>query len=223
MGIPASVQSLWDLLQNEIIGLHACWINYRQLFGKSKERIDLLNDCAGEFFYIIQGTFLTDVQLSLSRLADPAETFGKPNATLERLLNEIAALNIPDLTDELTKHLQNYRLSCKDIKVRRNKELAHADLGALLRRQESAQAGRADTILGPSRQEIEHALSALREFMNAIDVHFTGSPMAYEHFLSRSDGESLVDFLKQGLRYDELREAQKLPFNDLNNLGCYDV
>ncbi|MGA2327315.1 MAG: hypothetical protein ABSH05_13615 [Bryobacteraceae bacterium] len=223
MGIPPSVQPLWDVLQQEVVRIHAYWINYRQLFGKSKERIDLLNDCAGQFFFIISDSLLTDVQLSLSRLADPAETFKKENAALERLLKEIAALNIPQFPDELATLLQNYRDRCKDIKVRRDKELAHADLGALLQRYGSA-AGRT-TILGPSRQEIERALAALREFMNAINIHFIGCPMNYEEFIldNACDGESLVGILKQGLRYDELRKAQELPFEDLKKLSCYDA
>ena len=219
--MPSTVQPLWDALQQEVIGIHAYWINYRQLFGKSKERVDLLNDCAGEFFFVINDALLTDVQLSLSRLADPAQTLGKGNATLERLLNEIVALNISQLTDDLIRRFQKYRDCCHNIKLRRNKELAHADLGALLQRYGSA-AGPAP-IPGPSRQEIEDALAALREFMNAIDVHFTGSPMAYEHFISRNDGESLVWALKQGVRYGELIQAQELPFDDLKTLSCYDA
>jgi AbiU2 len=102
------------------------------LFGKSKERVDLLKECAGELFFIIDDALLTDVQLSLSRLADPVEMFGKDNATLERLLKEIAALDVPQLTDELSRRLQTYRDCCQNVKVRRNKQLAHADLGALL-------------------------------------------------------------------------------------------
>jgi hypothetical protein len=221
MEIPPSVRPLFEVLQQEVIGLHAYWINYRQLFGKSKERVDLLNDCAGELFFILDDALLSDVQLSLSRLADPAETCGKQNATLDRLLKEITALTIPQrLNDELNGHLQRYRDRCRDIKVRRHKELAHADLGSLLRRYGSAAGA---PIPGPSRQEIEDALASLREFMNAIDSHFTNSHMAYENFISRNDGESLVGILKQGLRYGELRRAQVLPHDDLKKLSRYDA
>jgi hypothetical protein len=221
MAMPTTVQPLWDALQQEVIGIHFYWINYRQLFGKSKERIDLLNDCAGEFFFIIQDALLTDVQLSLCKLADPARTSGRANATLDRLLNEIAALNIPQLTGDILKCFQRYRACCQSIQVRRNKELAHADLGALLKRYGSP-AGSVP-IPGPSRQEIEDALASLREFMNAIDVRFTGSAMAYEHFRSLNDGESLVWVLKQGVRYGELSEAGELPFDDLKKLTHYDA
>jgi len=71
MGILPSIQPLWNALQQEVIGIHFYWANYRQLFGKSKERIDFLNDCAATFFYFVQNSLLADVQLSLSKLGDP--------------------------------------------------------------------------------------------------------------------------------------------------------
>jgi hypothetical protein len=219
MGIPPTVQPLWDALQREVIWAHAYWINYRQLFGKSKERVDLLNNCAGEFFFIVQDALLTDVQLSLSRLADRPTTSGQENATIERLSNEIAALNTSQLSTDLTGLLQRYRDRCEKIKQRRHKQIAHADLGALLQQHGSTAANLPE----PSRQEIEDALEVLRDFMNAVDAHFTTSHMGYEHFKSRNDGESLVWTLKKGLRYDELRKAQELPFDDLKKFSRYDA
>jgi hypothetical protein len=194
MGVPPSAQQLWIAIQQEVIGVHAYWNNYRQLFGKSKERVDLRNACAGEFFLIVQDALLTDVQLSLSRLAERVTTSGKKNATLESLSSEIAMLSIP----QLAGRLQDYRDRCDKITLRRNKELAHADLGALLRRNGFA-GGTA--IPGPSRQEIEEALKALREFMNAVEGYFNDPPMDYETFASPGDGDSLVEILKQGLAY----------------------
>jgi hypothetical protein len=60
--------------------------------------------------------------------------------------------------------------------------------------------------------------------MNAIEVHFTRSSTAYEHFISSpDDGEALVGLLKQGLRYADLIRAQKLPFDGLKALRYYDA
>jgi hypothetical protein len=221
MTMPTTIQPLWDALQHEVINIHAYWINYRQLFGKSAERLNLLNECAGNFFFIIHDALLTNVQLSLCRLAGPAETFGKTNATLDTLLNEIGVLHVPSLTAQLTHRVQAYSACCENIKLRRNKELAHADLGALLQRHGCGDG--LSPIPGPLRQEIEDALAALRAFMNVVDGHFIGSPMAYEHFFSVDDGEALVDILKQGLRYRELTDAQQLPFDDLKRLSHYDA
>lgn len=118
------------------------------------------------------------------------------------------------------KHLADYRDRCGQVKTRRIRELAHADFGTFLQQHGNAKGLQ---IPGPSRQEIEDALEALRKFMDAIEVHFNSSPMAYEHFTSRRDGNSLVWILKQGLRYQELREAQVIPFDDLKNFDRYDA
>jgi len=118
------------------------------------------------------------------------------------------------------KHLADYRDRCRLVETRRNRELAHADFGTFLQQHGNAKGLQ---IPGPSRQEIEDALEALRKFMDAIEVHFNSSPMAYEHFTSGHDGNSLVWILKQGLRYQELREAQVIPFDDLKNFDRYDA
>src|SRR4051812_43338201 len=136
MAIDATIDQLLGSLQQEVIGIHAYWINYRQLFAHSQARLDLLNDCAGSFFYIVQDVLLADVQLSLSKLADPPATFGKENASLERLANAIIAVSAsessPQEASELPKLLEDYRTACKGIVGRRNKALAHADLAVTL-------------------------------------------------------------------------------------------
>ncbi len=216
MGIPPSIQALWEALQQEVIGIHVYWNNYLQLFGKSKERVDLLNACAGEFFYIVQDALLGDIQLSVSKLADRAESNGQKNATLERLANDIARLPTQQLKPDLTEHLQRYQAECLNIRKRRNKELAHADLGTLLRSNSPAIG---TPTLNEIRQEIEQALEALREFFNTIDRHYNGTALDYGEYTSPNDANSLVSMLKQGLRYGEIRKT--LPFEDLNKLGLF--
>ena len=82
---------------------------------------------------------------------------------------------------------------------------------------------RGTQISGPSRQEIEDALGALRQLMIPVDAHFTGSETAYELFISRDDGDSLVLILKQGLRYQELTKTEQIPITDLKNFGRHNV
>ena len=209
--MPESLQPTWDAIHNEVIAVHGRWIIYRQLFAKSPERIGILNECAASFFYVLQETLLNDVQLTLSKLADPAKTRGRSNATLRRLLDEITELNKPLLTDELSQRLADYEASCMKIKTRRNKQIAHYDHATLLLQYAS---GPSDP-LGPSRQEIENALAALRDFMNSVESSITSSETAYQHFISKADGEALISVLKQGLRYRQLQIAGSIPWDDL--------
>ena len=218
MLIPAHVVPLWESIQQEVIGLHAYWINYRQLFGKTKERYDLLGEVAWAFFYIVDNTLLNDVQIGLSRLGDPASSGKWENATLERLLHELVPVAPPSLTSNLERILATYQDRCKHIRYRRDKELAHSDLGALLLSHGHAEG---PAIPGPSRHDIEQALEALRDFMNAIDMHFRNTEVAYERFISRSNADEMVFVLKQGLRYKQLQKEGTIGWDDMRQFDRF--
>jgi len=49
------------------------WVTYRQLFGTSPERVELLNRSAGGFFHSVQSLFMNDICLRICRLTDPPE------------------------------------------------------------------------------------------------------------------------------------------------------
>jgi HEPN superfamily AbiU2-like protein len=208
MEMPPDLQATWNALYYEVIALHGRWIIYRQLYGTSAARVDLLNDCASNFFYVIQDVLLNDVQMTLSKLADPRETRGKKNLTLETLLAEVSTRHAAAPIAKLREQLEDFQLRCEKVKHRRNKQIAHYDLAAILS---------SSSIPGPSRQEIEDALGALREFMNTIEAHFVKTTTAYAAFVTLNDGDDLVWIMKQGLRYAELQEAQVIAWDDLNS------
>ena len=69
---PTPVQEIWAALSADVVWLHGRWIIYRQLFGTSEKRVDLLNEFAGTVTWMLQNVLLHDVQLWLSKLGDPA-------------------------------------------------------------------------------------------------------------------------------------------------------
>ena len=79
---------LYNELSDELVWLHAKWKQYRQLFGYSEERADLLNKASGYFFKIIQDALWDNIILHISRLTDPVKSAGKDNLTF---------LQLPDL------------------------------------------------------------------------------------------------------------------------------
>lgn len=216
MAMPRDIEEIWDFLHREVTWLQGRWRMYRQLYGTSEARIDALNRVAPTLFSILQNVLLDEVQLTLSRLADPPTTGRqrRPNATLETLLNRIEGLDVPSLTAELRTQLASYRLACKAILERRNKRLAHYDLHTHI-------SADAETLLGPSRAEIETALDTLRAFMRTVYEHFEHSYMAYEHFAPLNDAESLLRAVAQALRYQELQEVGRIPDEDLLTSRIY--
>jgi AbiU2 len=102
----------------------------------------------------------------------------------------------PSLISKLENHLADYRDACEHIKNRRNKQLAHCDF-------DTALALENESLPGPPRQEIERALSPLREFMEAFEAYFTDTTTEYTRFVGTGhDATSLVGVLRAGLRYE---------------------
>ena len=188
--------------------VHAYWLVFKQLFRKSPEQIELLDRSAGYFFLVVQDALANDIQLTLSKLADPATTFGKDNATAEHLLNEIEPFCAPEVASSLRLLRQLFNDACVPVRTQRNKRIAHADRDIAL--------NKVAALPDVTAAQITEALSALAAFMNAIQTHFEGSETAYEHFGMHGAGaEDLVGLLRMAERYQILQEDGQIPWDDL--------
>ncbi len=209
MAIPEDIKPIWDLLYDETVAVHAYWILFEQLFGGSQDQLDLLNRSAGFCFYVIQDALATDVQLSLSKLSDPAESNRKTNATTQHLLNEVRALNWPAPVDELQRLWQSFTDSCEPIRLSRNKMIAHLDRATAL------QTGKVIPPVMTTVGDVKKALQALSKFMNAVEVYLSEAPTAYEHFLMRGEGgDDLVSLLRMAEHYQVLQSEGKISWDD---------
>lgn len=208
-GFPPAIQEIWRTLRAKVVWLHGHWIIYRQLYGTSPERIDVLNRSAGTFFYVVQRLLLGDVQLSLSKLGDPSGEDDRKNLTLSALIESLELVGEHAICMELNPLLHAFDTACAKLRTRRNKLIAHFDQEVLLN-------SRVKPLEGPSRDEIEGALDALRKIMNCAELHYSGSQTAYEHFIMNADGDSLIPKLEQGLRYQELVLERVIPLDDLH-------
>jgi len=214
--IPEELEDIFRKVEDQVKYLHARWIIYKQLFGTSKERVNLLNESASTFFGIIQNVLLDDIQLTLSKLADPAQTKkGEANLSLEAIYKKIKGQKEGELHSKLKKILSNYRKKCEAFKKHRNKRIAHFDFETIRRKSKS--------LPGVSRRTIESTLEELRNFMNEINSYYTDSETGYEHSLMLNNGDTLVEVLKRGLRYEELWREGKIDIMDLQKSKYYEV
>jgi hypothetical protein len=208
LGVP-EIDDVWQAIDYEVTWLHGRWAIYRQLYGTSEARVEILNRSAGTFAHMLQDVLLDDVQLGLAKLGDPAVSRIKgamvENLTLSNLCQLVTAAGA--LVGELPALLTSYDDACVKVRERRNTRIAHFDLQTMLKSKAS--------LMGPSRAEIEVALEALRCVMNRIALHFTGSQTAYEQIVLDSDGDSLLATLKRGLRYRELVKIGQISPDDL--------
>ena len=187
---------VYDALRNEVFWVHTKWNQYRQLYARSSEQIDLLNQTASHFFGLIQDSLLEDVVLHLARLTDPLRSRGKDNLTLQRLP---ALISDEELALEVSKLLDSVLTACGFARTWRNRRLAHRDLALVL-------ASPTDPLPGISRAEIEEALASIRAMLNRLAGYYWNSETAYQRFITIGrDADRLVYYLQLGLRAEKRR------------------
>jgi hypothetical protein len=197
---------LYHTLRNEVVWLHAKWLEYRKLYAKSEKRIDLLNGTAGSFFRIVQDVLWEDILLHIARLTDPPQQRNFENLSLLRLPD---AIEDHALADELRELVMVAKAKAKFARQWRNRRLAHRDLALAL-------GSKASPLPGASRQSVEEILASFREVMNRLHVRYLHSEVAFDHFLTHDDADALVHHLAVAVRYDErqrerFRKGSPLP------------
>lgn len=210
------VLEVYDSLKKELTWLHGRWKIYRQLYGTSSDRIDLLNNSAPTFFYFTQQIMINDIQVSLGRLTDPARMGKSENLSLEQLQERIDKFHCGEFSHNARGLLDAVHEICDQFRALRNKKLAHLDLDHALERS-------ANPIPYASREQVEKALLSMRTYMNHIEGYFYDSEYAYNLFVMSSDGNHLVWMLKSALRYRELVDEGVIPIDDLEKMKWKDA
>ena len=183
---------VYDALYWDVAWLHAKWNQYRQLFGRSPNRVAFLNKAAGHFFGVVQRTLTDDVLLHLTRLTDPP----KPNRLTLQRLPRLA--QDPALRKKLEGLARAACDACDRARRSRNQRIAHTDFACAV--------GLATFDPIPSRSNVEAALCAIRAVLHRLEMHFWQTETAYEHlFPAGGDADALVLYLQKGVRADKRR------------------
>jgi hypothetical protein len=112
---------------------------------------------------------------------------------LNRLIHAIEEVETGlTLKLELPRRLQGIKDQCAVFREIRNKRLAHSDLKTAM-----GQRAENDPLMMASRQHVEEALKAIRDFMNAVQGHYFDGETGYEHvILGPGDGDALIHYLE---------------------------
>jgi hypothetical protein len=184
----------------ELSHLHFKWGQYRELFGKNRERIDLLNKVAPVFFGYLQRTLFEDILLHLTRLTDPPQLGRHDNLTVKRLPSLIQDQG---LKARVGAALQDTINKCKFARDWRDRRVAHADL--LTYRKQHPQ-----PLALASHQKVEEVLAAMRKLLNCVDQHYRNSEVGYEFAASELGATgSLVRYLTLGLQAQEEKSRRR--------------
>jgi hypothetical protein len=158
-----------------------------QLFGKEKH-VATINATAPSIFSVIEETMFTDILLSLMRLVDPAESGGQANLSLRSLSADISD---PALKAQVEALEVQVRGKVRDVKIWRDKKLAHNDLLRLLKK--------GAPVPAIQISELTSALALIREAMNLIHGYFFGTTVLYDQCITKKDGNALLFYLNYGL------------------------
>ena len=192
--IPEPLREIFKELRSAVVWLHGHWIIYRQLYAKSPERVELLNESAGTFLSLLQNILLYNTILAIARITDRSEIRGRENLVLGQLVEKLDSNSYPELLERLRECIKVIDSRCEVFRKKRNRQVAHSDLLAALKVE-------SEPLPGISREAVEAALKAIRDYMNEFEVYFCDSTMAYEHFSMQADGEALIWQLKRAADY----------------------
>jgi hypothetical protein len=183
--IPPEIVDTYMALVQQVLHLHRKWGVFRHLYCSTQETVDLLNDAGGDFIGIVQNLLAHDIVLTIARLTDPKQTFGKENLSLEQLIHTIDAMRHKPLRQNIEQIYAGSKTKFAFAKLYRNKLIAHYDLATQL-----AQVPEPPI---PTTTDIEDGLKAIRDVMNAVQQHFDGLEIAtvnYYDLVTRPGGEN---------------------------------
>jgi hypothetical protein len=187
--IPANLQEKLTAIDREVFLLHFKWTYLKQLFG-TENRVAVLNATASSLFSAIEEMLFNDIFLSLLRLIDPPASLNRHS---NLCLRSVAA-EIPDqaLKEQVEGVEVEIRAKAGDIKITRDKKLAHNDLLQHLKK--------SDPIPPIQIKELTDALALVRQALNLIHGHFFDREVLYEKCVTENDGNSLLFYLDYGLQ-----------------------
>lgn len=151
-------------LARECDWLRHKWMEFEELYSRGPERIELLNQVAPNFFYVVHQLFFVDAMLHLCRMTDPPRASNKdqsPNLTILA----VAEL-IPDefLRETVRIAAEEARKKCEFARPWRSKKLAHSDMNAFRDEARSLPLAEANMV--------EAAIAAIRDVLTTIEKHY---------------------------------------------------
>ena len=199
--LPTNVQDVYNAVYVEVGMLRRKLATYYELYiedPKHPDKVEIMNEMAGDFFGLCQIVLSNDITMNIARLRDPSESLGYQNISLEKLCNLFDTNAHRPLFVDLKIKLEKFREESKSFNRIRNKKLGHLD---------------SDTAFNVSKEPLpgfiplsaKNSLKAAEAIINKISLHFTG--IATSKHVARPPGNA-------GTLLRHLRRAKSLKDKD---------
>ncbi|MBL7847521.1 MAG: hypothetical protein JNL40_08645 [Cyclobacteriaceae bacterium] len=193
--------SLLYSLYNEIVWITYKWTEFKELYGSKESRIDLMNEAASLFFYIVQRVLWDNLLLGVARITDPPTTNGKKNITLKSICPLVADNEFRIKIEASLKEILKESEFCRDW---RNRWIAHMDYELVSNPQS------AEPLKPATRDKLESILRRIHALYNSISAKYLDSTVAFEYTNSIAGSVSLLRRIESGIRFEKNVYTQKL-------------
>ena len=201
MPIPSDLKPKYEQLRTDLSDLYFRWKTFKDLFGYSKVRLDLLNETAPHFFSELQQLLIRDIVLGIARITDPPQSCGRDNLTLPKLADDIDPQVHPQLAAQITTEVDQAENLAGPVREYRHKLLAHRDLGVAL----------GGMPPGVSFDDLRAALEQCARVLNTVQKHFGEGETGYEQGIESPQGvPALISALKQSAVLKDMLEAHEV-------------
>jgi hypothetical protein len=188
---PDTLGPMYDKIQDEMVGVHANWESYNQLFG-TEGRVKLLNRLVPSFGWIVQRVLRDAVVLGVCRLCDRGK-----KVTIGELVESLKIRARPEELKSLKDQMGAITKAIEPLKVHRDECIAHIGKKYVLNSSE--------VLPEFSRQTIREALAAMCKLMGDINDWYLKKETYYVPSMP-GDGGGLIHWLQYGERLLELQD-----------------
>lgn len=197
---------IYYALVAEFLSLRLRWQQYRELFGTTPERVELLQQAASLCFGIMQDALWENTLLHLSRLTDRPTIAGKDTLSIRRLPALVAD---QAFRTELAGLIDVAVTKIAFARDWRNRTIAHTELRLALNLP-------SPVLSEASRASVEGALHSLGKLLSHISEHFFDSEMDFGPTGEPGDALELLHVVRDGLaaarqRDQRISEGRLLP------------
>jgi hypothetical protein len=189
-GLPEQVIPEWKAVCSSVGELQLFW-RFHVRFCGNDENVALMRDILPFPFRIIRKAILFCVIMEIRKLMDPAESNGKINLSLDRLVQIVQ----PQISVELHKKLKGLRDEihghCQPILRWGNKRVGHADKKVFL--------GEDDEKLPEvDEHQFEKAVAMMRDLLREVHACIRGPEMPMHFPEPTGDADKLMDYIRRG-------------------------
>ncbi len=144
---------------------------------------------------------MDDLTLGLTKLTDPAETKGKKNLSLLRLIDELES---SDFKNKMMVHYQKIKSLVEAAQDHRNKRIAHNDLNVLTQNYPKL-------LPNLTLNCLESVLTSIEDFLDEFQFHFKPIHFDFTMLQVPEDVDNLMIRICKSEAYDALVREGKTP------------